>query len=240
MSVADRLGNARAILARIEKDFLPARLACSYGAEDMVLVDLVAREFPAIGIFTLDTGRLPTETEDLHLAAQRRYGIAIEAFAPDANAVREWVRVHGVDGFYESLENRKSCCHVRKVEPLARALAGHRAWITGLRRAQSVTRAEVKEREFDHAHALFKFNPLAEWSDADVWTYIREHDVPVNALHARGYPSVGCEPCTRAVRAGEVPRAGRWWWEQRDTKECGLHPIPQAVAAPARTPEGVR
>ncbi|HEX4942934.1 MAG TPA: phosphoadenylyl-sulfate reductase [Usitatibacteraceae bacterium] len=226
------LAQVRTTLERIEREFLPASLAVSFGAEDMVLVDLVAREFPAIRLFTLDTGRLPKETLELKRAAEARYGIDIRVFSPKPENVAAYVNAHGENGFYESLEKRKACCHVRKVEPLRRALAGHRAWITGLRRDQAPTRAALAAHEFDSAHGLHKFNPLADWTDADVWAYLRSHDVPVNALHARGYPSIGCEPCTRAVRPGEDPRAGRWWWEERDTKECGLHPVVPLVAAP--------
>jgi phosphoadenosine phosphosulfate reductase len=234
MSTPRNLARLRETLQRIEKDFLPATLASSFGAEDMVLIDLVAREFPSISVFTLDTGRLPRETLDLQAEVERRYGIGVRVFAPWPDSVEAYVAAHGRDGFYDSLEARQACCTFRKVEPLGRALAGHRAWITGLRRDQSPTRAEVRVREFDAAHALFKFNPLADWSHEDVWGYLREHEVPVNALHARGYPSIGCEPCTRAIRAGEDPRAGRWWGERRDSKECGLHP---ASVAPARRTE---
>lgn len=234
MTPADRLARVRELLVQVSQAHLPARLACSYGAEDMVLVDLVAREFPAIGIFTLDTGRLPAETLALHDTVQRHYGIAVETFSPAPGAVQAWEAAHGRDGFYDSVDNRRSCCHVRKVEPLGRALAGSRAWITGLRRDQAPTRGAVNEREFDAAHGIAKFNPLADWRAGDVWQYLEANGVPVNALHARGYPSIGCEPCTRAVRPGEDPRAGRWWWEQRDGKECGLHPLVPAGRAPAQ------
>jgi phosphoadenosine phosphosulfate reductase len=164
------------------------------------------------------------------LRARERYGVRIAVVAPEAGAVEAYVRANGLNGFYASVEARHACCNVRKVEPLARALRGKRAWITGLRRDQSNDRAHVATREFDVVHGLSKFNPLAEWTTADVWTYIRANHVPYNALHDRGYPSIGCEPCTRAIRPGEPLRAGRWWWEREGAhKECGLHAVPIKV-----------
>ena len=227
------LDRVRETLAGIAEDFAPASLASSFGAEDMLLTDLVAREFSSIGIFSIDTGRLPEATIALRREVESRYGIDVKVFSPSPGAVADYVAAHGRDGFYESLAKRKACCAIRKVEPLGRALAGLQGWITGLRRDQAPTRAEVREQEFDAAHGLFKFNPLADWTHEDVWDYVRRNGVPVNALHARGYPSIGCEPCTRAVRPGEDPRAGRWWWESRDTTECGLHPVVPLVPAPA-------
>ena len=221
MSTPRKVARLREALARIAGDFAPASLATSFGAEDMVLTDLIAREFPAIAIFTIDTGRLPAETLALRREVETRYGVAVTTWSPQPDAVLDYVA------------GRKACCAIRKVEPLGRALAGLRGWITGLRRDQAPTRAEVREHEFDAAHGLFKFNPLADWTHEDVWDYLRRNAVPVNALHARGYPSIGCEPCTRAVRPGEDPRAGRWWWESRDTTECGLHPVVPLVPAPA-------
>ncbi len=188
-----------------------------------MLIDLAAREFPEISVFTLDTGRLPAETLDLIARTRARYGIAIETWTPEPESVRAYVAANGPDGFYKGLELRKSCCRIRKVEPLARALAGKGAWITGLRREQAASRAGVSESAFDADHGIAKFNPLADWSEGEVWEYLRAYDVPYNALHDRGYPSIGCEPCTRAVRPGEDPRAGRWWWETRSSRECGLH-----------------
>lgn len=235
MSAVARLERLRESLADIAGDFAPASLASSFGAEDMVLVDLVAREFPSLGVFTLDTGRLPKETLALKDEVEARYGIRVKVFAPRGDGVAAYVAANGENGFRDGLEQRRACCAIRKVEPLRRALAGLQGWITGLRREQAPTRAALREHEFDATHGLFKFNPLADWTEADVWAYLRSHDVPVNALHARGYPSIGCEPCTRAVRPGEDPRAGRWWWERRDTRECGLHPavLPTAVPSPA-------
>ena len=233
MSTPRKVVRLREALAEIAENFAPASLATSFGAEDMVLTDLIAREFPSIGIFTIDTGRLPAETIALRDEVVARYGVALRVYMPDPLAVAAYVAEHGRDGFYESLAKRKACCHLRKVEPLGRALAGLLGWITGLRRDQAPTRAQVGEHEFDAAHGLLKFNPLADWTHEDVWDYVRRNAVPVNALHARGYPSIGCEPCTRAVRPGEDPRAGRWWWESRDTTECGLHPVIPLVPAPA-------
>ncbi len=230
MSLEERVERARRLLASIEKNHSPTVLASSFGAEDMVVLDLIARDGLAIGIFTLDTGRLPRETHALIAEVRHRYGLAIEVFTPWPDSVGAFVEQYGIDGFYEGVEQRKSCCAVRKVEPLRRALAGKRGWITGLRREQADSRATVVEAEQDAAHGKWKFSPLADWSAEDVWAYLRANKVPYNALHDRGYPSIGCEPCTRAIKPGEHPRAGRWWWEQ-DTgrKECGLHEIPIRV-----------
>ena len=230
MTFAARIDAAAAQLRDGVAQHAPAAFASSLGAEDMVVLDLIARLDPAlrdaIETFTLDTGRLPAETLALIDTARDRYGLPIRVYHPDPAAVDTYVAQHGRDAFYESIDLRKRCCAIRKTEPLARALAGKALWITGLRREQSVTRASVDVIAFDTANGLMKLNPLADWTNTDVWAYLREHDVPVNALHARGYPSIGCAPCTRAVRPGEDPRAGRWWWEQADTRECGLHVAP--------------
>ena len=198
-------------------------LSSSFGAEDMVLIDMLMRLDPKARIFTLDTGRLPQETYNVIDATRQKYGVTIEVFFPQPEAVQAMVAEHGMNLFYHSVENRQLCCGVRKMEPLHRALSGLDAWITGLRREQSVTRIDVHKIEWDEANELVKVNPLVEWSREDVWKYIRDHNVPYNALHDRGYPSIGCGPCTRAVQAGEHERAGRWWWEHPETKECGLH-----------------
>jgi phosphoadenosine phosphosulfate reductase len=218
-------------LTAIVAEFQNVALASSLGAEDMVLTDAILSRGLPIAIFTLDTGRLPNETLDLLVAIRGRYGHDIEAVRPQAAAVEKYVAEHGLNAFYESMELRKRCCHLRKVEPLARALTGRDAWVTGLRRSQSVTRTELPLREHDAVHGMAKFNPLADWSEADVWQYLRSREVPYNVLHDRGYPSIGCEPCTRAIRPGEDIRAGRWWWEQKDSKECGLH---VAASAPGK------
>jgi phosphoadenosine phosphosulfate reductase len=230
VSLDARVERARRLLAAIEKNHSPTALASSFGAEDMVLLDLIARDGLAISIFTLDTGRLPKATHDLIARVRKQYGIAVEVFSPWPDSVSAFVEEHGIDGFYDGVEQRKACCAVRKVEPLKRALASRRGWITGLRREQSENRAEVPEIERDAATGKWKFSPLAEWTHEDVWAYIKTNGVPYNALHDRGYPSIGCEPCTRAVKPGEHPRAGRWWWEREDArKECGLHEIPIRV-----------
>jgi phosphoadenosine phosphosulfate reductase len=200
-------------------------LACSFQAEESVLIDLVHRlRGSDFRVFTLDTGRLNQETYDCMDTIRARYGIEIEVFFPDFTKVEEMVRQRGLNLFYESVEQRKLCCGIRKVEPLNRALQDLNAWMTGLRREQAVTRAEVRRVELDKDHGnIAKINPLVDWSYDQVWRYIRENNIPYNRLHDQGYPSIGCAPCTRAVRPGEDHRAGRWWWENPNTKECGLH-----------------
>lgn len=199
-------------------------LASSFGAEDVVVIDLLMRLNPHARVFTLDTGRLNQETYDVMDAIRKKYHLAIEVYFPQTEAVERMVRERGLNCFYDSVENRKLCCGIRKVEPLNRALITVDAWMTGLRRGQAVTRTATPKVERDDAHGgLVKLNPLADWTDTQVWDYIRAHQVPYNALHDRGYPSIGCEPCTRAVKPGEDLRAGRWWWERPEQKECGLH-----------------
>ncbi|QSI76164.1 MULTISPECIES: phosphoadenylyl-sulfate reductase [Niveibacterium] len=197
--------------------------ANSFGAEDMVLTDLILAERLPIEIFSLDTGRLPAETYTLMGEVEKRYSTKLKVFFPDATAVEQYVRTEGINAFYDSVELRKACCGIRKVEPLRRALAGKKAWITGLRAAQSTTRIELAPREFDAGNGLEKFNPLFDWSEQEVWAYIRIHELPYNALHDQFYPSIGCAPCTRSIAVGEDVRAGRWWWENPESKECGLH-----------------
>lgn len=192
----------------------------------MVLTDIIERHGLPITIFTLDTGRLPAETYELMQAARARYRTPIVVYAPERAAVENYVTAHGPNGFYSSVALRQACCAIRKVEPLRRALIGKKAWITGQRRQQSPTRRDLPVREWDVENRLWKFNPLAEWTTDEVWAYARANDVPTNALHDRGYASIGCAPCTRAITMGEDIRAGRWWWEDAETKECGLHPKP--------------
>lgn len=213
------------ILAWALGEFQPRiALAASFGAEDVVVLDMLTKLNPEARVFTLDTGRLPAETYALMDAIRERYGLSIEVYFPQAEAVEAMVRERGVNLFYRSIEDRKLCCGVRKVEPLDRALQGLDAWITGLRREQAVTRTQVRKVEVDPDRGgMVKVNPLADWTWDQVWAYIRTYNVPYNALHDRGYPSIGCTPCTRAVQPGEDPRAGRWWWETPETKECGLH-----------------
>ncbi|MDO8035714.1 phosphoadenylyl-sulfate reductase [Janthinobacterium sp. SUN128] len=212
-------------LTRIAADFSPAVFASSLAAEDMVLTDMILKAKLPIGIFSLETGRLHQETLAVLDKVKTRYDHDITLYRPQPEAVAAYVKQNGLNAFYNSVEMRRECCRIRKVEPLGRALAGNKAWVTGQRRAQSTTRAELHVQEDDAAHAMTKFNPLADWSEEDVWAYIRANDVPYNALHDQGYPSIGCEPCTRAVQPGEDVRAGRWWWENPDSKECGLHMV---------------
>jgi phosphoadenosine phosphosulfate reductase len=218
-----RLAATKATLERIAKEFSPAVFASSLAAEDMVLTDLILRNKLAIDIFSLETGRLHAETLGMLDRIKETYDSEIALFKPEAAAVEEYVAKNGLNAFYDSVEMRKECCRIRKVEPLNRALAGKKAWVTGQRRAQSSTRAELDVQEDDSAHRMQKFNPLTDWSEEDVWHYIRSNNVPYNPLHDKGYPSIGCEPCTRAIQPGEDVRAGRWWWENPESKECGLH-----------------
>ncbi len=201
-------------------------LSASFGSPDgLVLLDLMHQiDASKTRVFTLDTGRLPQETYNLMDRVRDRYEIEVEVYFPEPARVQKMVRQHGMNLFYETEEKRKQCCGVRKVEPLNRALAGLDAWISGLRPEQSVTRAGVAAVEIDLVHdGRVKLNPLATWSKDDVWAYVKKHAVPVNALHAQGYPSVGCAPCSRAIREGEDERAGRWWWERPENRECGIH-----------------
>ena len=207
-------------------------LASSLGAEDQVLAHMIASARLAVPVFTLDTGRMFAESYDLMERTHAELGVTIRPYFPDAGAVERMIGEDGPNLFYRSVELRKRCCHVRKVEPLRRALAGRRAWITGLRRAQSVTRAQLEVVEWDEQNELYKISPLADWSEEDVWAYIHENGVPYNALHDRGFPSIGCAPCTRAVAPGDDPRSGRWWWERPEHRECGLH-VREEAARPA-------
>jgi phosphoadenosine phosphosulfate reductase len=198
-------------------------LASSLSMEDQIIVDVIARLGLPIEVFTLNTDRLHAETLAVVTATQTRYRMKIQLIEPVKESVLHYVSGYGENAFYDSVELRKACCNIRKVEPLRRALKGRGGWVTGQRREQSVTRAVLPAEELDAAHNMRKFNPLADWTAQDVQDYIKRYAVPVNALHARGYPSIGCEPCTRAVKPGEDARAGRWWWENADSKECGLH-----------------
>ncbi|GGO83195.1 phosphoadenosine phosphosulfate reductase [Marinobacterium nitratireducens] len=199
--------------------------ANSLGAEDVVLTDLISKQAPSIRMFVLDTGRLPEETLKLLAQVRQRYGnLKLDVYYPEAADVEAYVAENGINAFYESQELRKGCCFVRKIKPLKRALSGNKAWITGLRREQSVTRDEIAFSEWDEGNGLQKLNPLADWSEKEVWAYIRANEVPYNELHDRHYPSIGCAPCTRAISVGEDVRSGRWWWENPENRECGLHP----------------
>lgn len=222
-AVSRKTEQAVALLKKIATDYAPAALANSLGAEDMVLTDLICTEKLDIENFSLDTGRLPPETYDLIADIRKHYGLTLTLYYPQHEQVETYTRKHGINAFYESVELRKGCCHVRKVEPLQRALAGKKAWITGMRAQQSATRQGLPVQAFDEANGLEKFNPLADWTEKEVWAYIKLNDVPYNALHDKHYPSIGCAPCTRAITVGEDIRAGRWWWENPESKECGLH-----------------
>jgi phosphoadenosine phosphosulfate reductase len=218
--------SAQEILTWALKNFSPRiALSCSFGApEGLCVFDMMRRIDPRARVFVLDTGRLPQETYDLMDRVRDRYDAAIEVVFPRAESVEAMVRARGQNLFYESVENRQLCCRVRKVEPLNRKLAELGAWITGLRRDQNVTRVATPRIEIDEAHGgIVKVNPIADWSHEQVMSYVEAHDVPINRLHGQGYPSVGCAPCSRAVAPGEDPRAGRWWWENAETKECGIH-----------------
>jgi phosphoadenosine phosphosulfate reductase len=223
--LAKSLGN-QGIAAQISylAGLFPGQVAfsSSLGPEDQVLTDIIARNEIPVRIFTLDTGRLFAETYELLDRTRARYKMPLEVWFPRAEAVQQLMTEKGATSFYESVENRVECCHIRKVEPLDRALKDVRVWITGIRGDQSENRHQMVLVEWAEKRRLFKFNPLLDWTADDVWTYIREHQVPVNPLHAQGFVSIGCAPCTRAIEPGEPERAGRWWWEQ-SKKECGLH-----------------
>ncbi|WP_417541683.1 phosphoadenylyl-sulfate reductase [Methylophaga thalassica] len=222
-ALAAKIDAVIAVLKDIEQNYLPATLATSFGAEDMVLMDLICKHAPGIDIFTLDTGRLPKETYELMQTLNKHYDKKVDVFFPNTGDVELFVTNNGPNAFYDSVELRKQCCGIRKVVPLNRALSGKKAWITGMRRSQSVTRAELPVSERDDDHGLQKFSPLTDWSNGNVWAYLRANDVPYNKLHDEGYASIGCAPCTRAITMGEDIRAGRWWWEDPENKECGLH-----------------
>lgn len=221
----EKLPAERIVQWSLEKFSPKLALACSFQAEESVLIDMMHRLVGSdFRIFTLDTGRLNQETYDCMDAIRNRYGVCVEVYFPDAMKVQDMVRAHGLNLFYNSVELRKLCCNVRKVEPLNRALKDLNAWMTGLRREQAVTRADARKVELDKDHGgILKINPLIDWSYDQVWDYIRKDKVPYNCLHDQSYPSIGCAPCTRAVKPGENLRAGRWWWENPETKECGLH-----------------
>lgn len=224
MTLAEKTSELISYLKKIEAIQSPTTFACSFGVEDMVLLDAIASHARKIEVFTLDTGRLPEETHALLETVRDKYPISIRTYFPDAGFVEEWVAQNGPNAFYKSVAQRQQCCHVRKVVPLQRALSGKKSWITGLRREQSQARQQLELEAWDEANGLTKINPLLDWTIDDVWAYVKIHDVPYNALHDRGYPSIGCAPCTRAIQPGEDIRAGRWWWEA-SSKECGLHKV---------------
>ncbi|QZY28146.1 phosphoadenylyl-sulfate reductase [Nocardioides coralli] len=241
MDYRDALSETLEVLRTIASEHTPAVLANAFGPESMVMTDLIAEHDLDIGIFSIDTGRLPEETHALAHSVHTRYGHMIEMVNPDPVEVAAWTAEHGQNGFYDAVELRHGCCGVRKVAPLRRVLSGKRAWLTGLRREQSVTRRDLSVRSWDDDYGLEKFNPMLEWTTDQVWAYIHDHAVPYNKLYDRGYTSIGCAPCTRAVSPGEDPRAGRWWWEVDAVKECGVHFDPatgRMQRAAASQPEG--
>jgi len=220
-----QLGNADAVIAlqwlSDHPEFQPV-FSTSFGQEDQVITDLIARNHLNIDLFTLDTGRLFQETYDVFDQTRRKYRKPIRVFYPKAEAIQRLISEKGPNSFYESVDNRKECCAIRKLEPLQRALSPYNIWITGLRAGQSENRQHLKRFEYDLKFGIIKFNPLLDWTLDDVERYLKEFRVPENKLHKQGYVSIGCAPCTRAIRPGEDIRAGRWWWET-SKKECGLH-----------------
>lgn len=231
---AELENKARATLAQLRaavREYGRVVYSSSLGAEAMVLTDLIWTHVPGIDIVTIDTGRLHDETISLLDRLEHRYARRVKVFYPEAAKLETYVDAHGINGFYGSLDARQSCCHIRKVEPFRRAIAGYGAWVTGVRREQSATRALATPVEWDSVNGLAKLSPLLEWTERDVWDYIRAQNLPYNPLHDRGFPSIGCAPCTRAVEPGADKRSGRWWWENPDSRECGLHPRTR-VAAP--------
>ena len=242
MSLRKRIAETSSRLREVVTVHYPAAFSSSFGAEDMVILDLLEGLKLEVEVFTLDTGRLHEETHQLINQARQRYDRPVRIMYPDAADLESYALQHGDNAFYDSIELRKRCCEIRKIAPLRRALQGKRLWITGMRRTQSVTRADLELLAYDTQYGLFKFNPLLDWTARDVTEYVRQNNVPVNALHAQGYPSIGCAPCTRPVKAGEDERAGRWWWESAESRECGLHldPSGRLVRAAARSSESVK
>jgi phosphoadenosine phosphosulfate reductase len=227
-SLRERANATVAALKSAVADYKNVCYANSLGAESVVLTDLIWQHVDAIDIFTVDTGRLYPETYDLIERIQRRYGRALRIYYPEAGALEGWVSENGINGFRNGVEERRACCRIRKVEPFLRAVSGRGAWVTGIRREQSASRALAAPVEWDAEHGLHKVSPLLDWTENEIWDYIRKKRLPYNVLHDRGFPSIGCAPCTRAVEPGGDERSGRWWWERSDLRECGLHPRRQA------------
>ena len=223
MDYGDVLSDTLALLKKIASEHRPAVLANAFGPESMVMTDLISKHDLDIEIVSIDTGRLPEETHALAHSVHQRYGRVVRMVSPDAGEISAWTAQHGQNGFYDAVERRHECCDIRKVKPLRRVLEGKSAWLTGLRRQQSKLRSDLSVQTWDDGYGLHKFNPMLEWTTDQVWSYIKEQRVPYNKLHDRGFASIGCAPCTRAISPGEDTRAGRWWWEMDAAKECGIH-----------------
>jgi len=228
-----RAAQTVAQLKKAVSEYKNVAYANSLGSESMVLTDLIWREVPEIEVFSIDTGRLYPETYELIDRLQSKYGRGLKIYNAEGPAVERWVARHGINGFRDGLEERRSCCNIRKIEPFRRALAGKNAWVTGIRKGQSASRALAAPVEWDAEYGLHKVSPLLDWSEKDIWAYIRKLKLPYNALHDIGFPSIGCAPCTRAVPPGEDARSGRWWWERPESRECGLHPRKASGLVPA-------
>jgi phosphoadenosine phosphosulfate reductase len=220
----ERVEHSVAQLEYAVSEFKNVCYANSLGAESVVLTDLIWGSVPDIEIFSVDTGRLYPQTYELIERIQTRYGRRLRMYYPEAAPLEDWVSKNGVNGFRAGVDQRQACCAIRKVEPFRRAVAGRAAWVTGIRHAQSAGRSKAAPVAWDANYGLQKISPLLDWSEDEVWEYIRRKKLPYNSLHDTGFPSIGCAPCTRAVTAGEDHRAGRWWWERTDSRECGLHP----------------
>jgi phosphoadenosine phosphosulfate reductase len=218
-----------ALLQLAVADYQDVVYSSSLGIEAMVLTDLIFTQVPQIEIFTLDTGRLPQETLNLLDRVERRYKRRITVYYPKAEAVEAYVRDNGINGFYLGLEERQGCCAVRKVEPFMRAIKGRKAWVTGVRREQSAERAQHQDMAWDDRYHMWKVSPLLNWTEQDIKDYVKARSLPYNVLHDQGYPSIGCAPCTRAVEVGADPRSGRWWWENPESRECGLQPRTRVI-----------
>lgn len=221
--LAEKTATLKQRLLDIAAHFSDVRFATSLAAEDMVITDAIAQSKANIQLFTLATGRLHQETLDMTKTTESHYGISIAKVYPEESDVQAFIDQYGMNGFYDGEVAKKACCGARKIKPLNAALLGADAWLTGQRREQSTTRVELNFEELDDARGIAKFNPLFDWTESDIWAYIQQENVPIHPLHLKGYPSIGCEPCTRQVKKGEDIRAGRWWWLQSDSKECGLH-----------------
>ena len=219
-----KIDSAITLLKEIENNFIPSVFSNSFGAEDMVLTDILAKNAPSISMITLDTGRLPAETYLIMEEVKEKYSISLDIYFPDSKDLEPFLNQFGPNAFYSSGQLRRACCKIRKILPLKRALSGKKAWITGMRKQQSVEREDLPLSYFDQEFQLHKFNPLIEWTTEEIWDYIRHFKVPYHPLHDQNYPSISCAPCTRSIKEGEDLRAGRWWWENTsDKKECGIH-----------------